>query len=167
MTKPILRSIGDIDREADAWGANCGPAAIAAALEVQLADVRDAVSPGGAFKGFMGANDLKAAIPRAGGRIVRTWSKPPQAPEAVFESAGDGRYVVLVRWLGPWDAVPRAAATKRHCVAFVYAPRSSPGWVFDINSGWLCFDEWHAEIVPLLIPKRGSGEYVIDWMAQV
>lgn len=123
-----LRSIGDIDREAEAWGANCGPAALAAALELQLAEARNAVSPGGKFPGYMGANAMKSAVSRAGARIVSTWSRPPLAPERVFEVAGPGRFVVLLQWRGPWDSVPRAAATHRHWIAFVHASDAFPGW---------------------------------------
>jgi hypothetical protein len=70
----VLRSIGDIDREADAWGANCGPAAIAAALELQLADVREAVSLRGQFRGYMGVVVAPELVPKRGtGEYAIDW----------------------------------------------------------------------------------------------
>ena len=65
MTTPQLDLVAllDVD-EADAWGANCGPAALAGAFGLQLADVREAVSDGPAFRGYMTITHMRAAIDR-------------------------------------------------------------------------------------------------------
>jgi len=175
------------------WGANCGPTAIAAALEVPLATVRGAVSNGDTFKGYMGVPDFKAAIPRAGGRIVRSWSKPLEPVDAFYadlllanaaaETNGEP-LVVLIRFCGPWDAIPRAAATYRHAFAYrrcFVEPRTcwaqashGPGWVCDINNlattdcaPWVPAYVWRTQSLLDLLPKRGDGNVAIDWMAQV
>ena len=71
-----LRSLG-IDEEALAWGANCGPAALAGALGLHLADVRAAVSTGPTYKGHMTISDMKRALASLGKRPAREWSRPP------------------------------------------------------------------------------------------
>ena len=68
-----LRQLG-VDEHALAWGANCGPAALAGALGLQLADVRAAVSTGPTFKGHMTIGDMDAdevPIPEVGTRSLR------------------------------------------------------------------------------------------------
>lgn len=175
------------------WGASCGPTAIAAALEVPLATVRPAVSDGDSFRGYMGVRDFKAAIPRAGGRIVRAWSKPIEPVDAMWfdhelakvtDGTDGAPLVVLIRFCGPWDAIPRAAATYRHAFAYrrmFVEPRTSwaqashgPGWVCDINNlattdcaPWVPAYVWRTQTLLDLLPKRGDGNVAIDWMAQV
>src|SRR5690606_15705217 len=68
--------VPDVVEASDAWGANCGPTAIAAALHTTLEAIKPAVAPDGTFKGHMGVRDFKAALERAGATIVRAWSKP-------------------------------------------------------------------------------------------
>lgn len=175
------------------WGANCGPTAIAAALGIPLDTVRGAVSEGGRFKGYMGVPDFRAAIPRAGGRIVRSWSKPADPVDAFYAdhllasatTETDGAaMIVLIRFCGPWDVVPRAAAKFRHAFAYrrmFVEPRSSwaqashgPGWVCDVNNlattdcaPWIPAYVWRTQTLLDLLPKRGDGRVAIDWMAQV
>jgi hypothetical protein len=175
-----LCGVGDVNAAYYTWGSTCGPAALAAALGLQLSDVRAAVSPGGSFKGYMGVADLKDAIPRAGGRIVRTWSRPEKS---TLEQTDGAPILVLLRFLGPWDEIPnervraRVQATYRHLICYRhgyfgplthYGQRANgPGWVFDVNSDWKPMRVWARRVVPELVPKRGTGEWSIDWMAQV
>jgi hypothetical protein len=160
-----LVALLDVD-EADAWGANCGPAALAGAFGLQLADVREAVSDAGVFRGYMTITHMRAAIDRLGGRIDRTWSKP-----ATLRDTDGSPIICCVQWHGPWMTVPRAAATKRHFIAYRagYVGERGPGWVCDVNvpRGWILASAWHEVIVPLLIPKRGDGKWSIQWAAQV
>lgn len=177
-----MRGVGDVHAANDVWGATCGPAAIAAALGKNINDVRQAVSPAGRFKGYMGVRDFREAIPRAGGRIVRAWSRPEKG---ALKTDGEP-VIVLLRWLGPWDGLPRVRATKRHAFCYrhgYFGPLThfrqdehGPGWVFDANNWllnnagqprWLPWQVWSDRIVPELVPKRGTGEWAIDWMAQV
>jgi hypothetical protein len=176
----------DVIEASEAWGANCGPTAIAGALGLTLDQVRPAVvGSDGKFKGYMGARDLRAAIERAGGQIVRTWSRPDKRELAKTDGSP---IVVLIRFCGPWDAVPRAAAKYRHAFCYRHgyvepleraAQRArGPGWVLDVNSvvptesgqyttQWLPLWQWRNRVLTELIPERGTGATVIDWMAQV
>lgn len=180
------RYVPDVVEAQDEWGANCGPTAIAAALELTMAEIRAAVSPNGTFQGYMGVRDLGQAITKAGGRIVRAWSKPSKSE---LRRTDGSAIVVLIRFLGPWDDIPRAAAKHRHAFCYRhgyvgtlddYGQREhGPGWIYDCNNlvnlpetgrliaSWAPLHLWRADILPRLIPKRGSGETEIDWMGQV
>lgn len=181
----LPKPASDVVEANAAWGANCGPTAVAGALGLTMDQVREAVSPDGAFKGFMGVADFKSAIPRAGGRIVRSWSRPDK--RELYRTDGSP-ILVLIRFCGPWDGVPRARSRYRH--AFVYRHgyhrdldwwnqrAQGPGWVYDANgtvptedggfvTPWLPLHAWRNRVMPELIPDRGNGETAIDWMAQV
>lgn len=147
----------DVDEAFEQWGCNCGPAALAAALGRECADVRPLVDP---FKGYMNATDMLIALHRADIR-ARTLSKPSRS---FLEERGVIR-IVLVQWNGSWDTVPRAAATRRHWVASVATDAAS--LVYDVNEdGWITLDGWVASTVPQLLPKRATG-WSIAWAAEV
>jgi len=184
-----LEPVDDAHARENLW-ANCGPTAIAAALGIRVADVRPAVQP---WRGYMGVREFRSAIPRAGGRIVRSWSKPIgltdpfdldyELADATIDTGGHP-IVVMVRFCGPWDGVPRAAATYRHAFAYRrvfvrplerFAQRAhGPGWVCDVNN-WSCSEaapwlpaySWRNLVLVGMLPERGNGTVAIDWMAQV
>jgi hypothetical protein len=170
-----------------AWGCTCAPVAIAGALGLQLPDVRQAVSPGGRFRGFMTVPDVRRAMTKLGARV--TEKRPAKTvdllelPDALGQ-IGDGPMVIILQWCGPWDSVPRAAATRRHAIAYQrawlrspdqWAQRSrGPGIVLDANTPcerdaapWIPAYVWRNIIVPDLLPRRASWRVLIQWAAAV
>jgi hypothetical protein len=184
--------VPDVIEASDAWGANCGPTALAAALHTTMEAIKPAVAPDGTFKGHMGVRDFKAAIDRAGAKIVRTWSKPDK--RELLRTTGEP-ILVLIRFCGPWDDIEneriRARVQAAHRHAFVYRHgivggldrygqrEHGPGWVYDCNNllehpeekrlvaSWLPLQQWREHVLPTLVPEKGTGETAIDWMAQV
>lgn len=168
-----LRATG-YDETAFDWGANCGPTALAGALGLLLADVREAVSPGGKFPGRMSITAMKQALGRLGARAQREWSRP--AKDELARTGGRMTLVCIV-WGGPWVGGPYEAH-YRHFITYAhgYFGPVGPGWVCDVNNGgagWLPFPAWEESIVPLLLPRRkdeslrGDGSWLIQWMATV
>jgi hypothetical protein len=163
-----LVALSDIDEAVDSWGANCGPAALAGALGLQLADVRTSVSEAGKFRGYMTIAAMKAAITRADATIEMQWSRPPNG---LLTQTDGSPIICCIQWGGPWSNVPRAAATYRHfiCYRHGYFAGQGPGMVCDVNApmGWLAASTWKNVLLPELIPKRGDGTWSIQWAAQV
>lgn len=148
----------DILACSEAWGANCGPAALAAALGVQVADVRDAVSSDGDFKdrSFMGIMDMKTAIHRYGATLGNECYDA--AAVKMFDDPWPGmnNRVVMIQWRGSWESVPRAAAAHRHWIAQIVLEDETI--VFDANEEqWITFEDWRDRIVPQLLPPRATG----------
>jgi hypothetical protein len=172
-----LRQIG-VDEHALAWGANCGPAALAGALGLQLADVRAAVSTGPTFKGHMTIGDMKRALGRLCKPLAREWSRPPTSQ---LEQTRGAMTIACVQWVGPWIGT-RGEPAYRHFMAYAhgYFGPSGPGWVCDVNNhvvfdgmDWAPRHAWEAHVVPLLLPRRrdgslrGDGTWRIQWLAQL
>ena len=165
--------------DASAWGANCGPAALAAAFEVSLADVFDAVSdqagvlPGlGArsFRGYMGIAQMRDAVRAMGGRIVRSWGSV-HTVEHVREANCRLPVLMCVQWGGPWRGT-RGEAVYRHWVTLRLM--DSGLWVYDINAGTeqhfggcVPMLAWEADLSPRLMPKRGDGTWRMQWAGAV
>lgn len=171
----MLREPPDLDAAHDAWGANCGPAALAAALSLSLEDVREAVSFGGEFKGYMGALDMKAALEKLGALSEKYSASEGEnlraglGPESRTIAMQPRMKLLLLQWDGPWRTVPRAAATYRHWIAYIHGflGDRGPGWVYDVNSGWIDYVTWDFAVVPRQIPPRGTGQWSIAWGAGV
>lgn len=163
-----LVALADIDAASESWGANCGPAALAGALGLQVSDVRAAVSEAGKFRGYMTITAMKAAIAKAGAAIEMQWTRPPNG---MLTQTDGSPIICCIQWGGPWSKVPRAAATYRHfiCYRHGWIGELGPGMVCDVNApmGWLTASEWKAVLLPELIPKRGDGTWSIQWAAQV
>lgn len=187
-------SVDGVQLASDAWGCTCGPVAIAAALEVSLDAVREAVEQSGPFRGWMGVRDVKAALERLCATPARTWSKPVERVHPYYLGtplaelgARDSTLLVMLRFTGPWDGVPRAAASYRHLIAYRRAWLREPSWmgagphgpgiVCDANNGvtvgrpdiaiWYPWNRWVHRVLMHLLPERGDEHVAIDWAAEV
>jgi hypothetical protein len=85
-----LRALLDIDAAGDEWGANCGPCALAGALNLQVANVRDAVSVDGRFRGYMTITAMQEALERLGATVDRIWTRPPNGLLAQTDGSSSG-----------------------------------------------------------------------------
>jgi hypothetical protein len=155
---PLLFSSADIRQAVEEWNANCGPASLAACLGLDLGAVRSHLGDF-ASKGYMNPTAMKAALARLG--AVITYAGTPVGSLAPsFPRHG----LVLVQFAGPWTAKgsnPRWAARHTHWVASRQDRANlCLRWVFDINAGWLKFNEWQDEVVPMItktIPRADGG----------
>ena len=95
------------------WGANCGPAAIAAACGLELAAVRVAVSKKSGFPGHMGIPDVERALRALGRPIVKSASSPGPMDAWPREST----HIGMVEIQGPWSGDKWESAKRRHLVA--------------------------------------------------
>jgi len=176
MTR-VRFTIDDAQRAADEWGANCGPAAIAAVLGKTLDEVRphlgDFERPG---KRYTNPTLMYAALRSLGATwtaTVRETSVEWPKPIIAWPKLG----LVRIQWEGDWTrpGVPmRARYRHTHWVG----ARSAPEWdrtsgrlpggidVFDINclcvGGWVSLDEWSGQVVPWLLREvepKASGAW--------
>ena len=163
-----LKALLDVDQAISVWGANCGPAALAGALGLQLADVRGAVSDDGHFRGYMSITDMKAAMARMGVVVEHVWQKPPNG---MLKRTRGAPILCCIAWGGPWSSVPKAAAKHRHFIVYChgFVGARGPGWICDVNvdGGWCLASEWKEKLLPNLLPERGDGSWAIQWAAQV
>jgi hypothetical protein len=151
---PIAFSSDDLNRAYDEWRCNCGPAALAAIAGVSLEEVRLHI---GEFsrRGYMNVAGMRAAVVSLGYSISDMGSHL-DSPSSTFPRHG----LVRVQFTGPWTAKgasPRWAATHTHWVGSHRI--GEVWWVFDVNGGWLKFNDWQEEIVPRLteVIKRADG----------
>ncbi|HEY1189889.1 MAG TPA: hypothetical protein VGE74_19725 [Gemmata sp.] len=122
------------------WGANCGPAALAAVLGRELSGVRE-LFPRFPDKPWCNPTQMKAAIDAAGvpwSVLNRQFN--PRSPKPVL---------AFLQIEGPWCApgVPIGAAYRHtHWVGL-----SGP-MVYDVNfAEWLTSVDWATEIMPLIL----------------
>lgn len=147
------------------WGVNCGPAALAAALGVQISAVRSAVSSGGEFKGFMGVSDMLDALSAMRAKVERIVSKIPASGELDMLARTGPPRLVLVQWKGPWEAHYKRAAQYRHWIANVATEDET--WIYDVNEDdWVLFEHWRDVTMPALQPPKATG-WRFDWVAEV
>ncbi len=155
----------DAERASDAWGANCGPAALAAALDVTLDDVRSLFGLEFEAKGYTNPSLMWAAL----GRSHRRWRK---SPIKHWPSYGLAR----IQWEGPWTEPgmnPRWAYRHTHWVA-VRRTADMAVEVFDVNAlsvgGWIPLDTWRTRLVPWLLRRavpRASGGWHITHSIEI
>ena len=154
----------DADRAYDAWGANCGPGAIAAVCGLTLDEVRPHL---GDFEAkrytnptLMWATLRSLGVPFAyrGGDLGHDW----------WPTYGLAR----VQWEGPWThpGVPiRARYRHSHWIGVQRGKRhpSNIG-IFDINAmasgGWVGLDDWASTVVPWIlrtcVPRADGGWHI-------
>jgi len=148
----------------DAWGCNCGPTALAFALQVGLDAVRHAI-PQFPERRYTSPSMMAAALEFFGRKytVVRnpgSRRNPQRGIDAMFAGPMS---LVRIQWTGPWtagDAPAKWAARQTHWIA-AWSERGVP-LVFDVNGGIRGFERWEGEIVPALvatIPRADGGWY--------
>lgn len=158
----------DVDHAFRDWNATCGPAALAAILELTLDEVKPLFMP--AFPGWTTPTRMFEALRRSG-------RKHSAATTSRARTTWPTWGLCRVQWEGPWTqpgANQRWAYTHTHWVA---AWSAGPAiCVFDVNSfeyeddtGWLPLETWQAAIVPMLTGdiKRATGGWHITHSIEV
>jgi hypothetical protein len=173
MTSPPLKfTLDEADRAHEAWGANCGPSALAAIAELSLEQVRPYL---GDFeqKGYVNQPLMLACLDRLkGAHIIKTWRHFKTA--GVHDMAWPRYGLACIQWEGPWlgPKVPFAARYKyTHWVA---AARDPDVKIFDINNlnvgmGWVALTDWQRLIVPSITSsiQRADGKWHITHSVEV
>lgn len=163
MAQPLAFDLADACASANAWGANCGPGALAAVLGLSL----DAVHPhlhGFDRKRYTNPRMMRAALDSLD--VSYQWKV---GRFGLFPSYGLAR----VQWDGPWTkpGVPPAATYRHtHWVGSAMPDRSISDphdvKIFDINAicvgGWIDLPQWSAQLVPWLL-KRCEPKATGDW----
>lgn len=144
----------------DAWGFNCGPAALCAVLGLTPDEVRPHL---GDFerKQYTNPRLMFAALRRLGVRFKVAGAAGVSPPGPAWPRIG----LVRIQWGGPWcqPGVPIPARYRQtHWVACLNEFDVSR-LVFDVNGcGWGRFDKWRDVLVPWLIREavpRGDGTW--------
>ncbi|MGH7131001.1 MAG: hypothetical protein ACREJO_03545 [Phycisphaerales bacterium] len=133
------------------WGCNCGPAALAFALQVKLDVVRHAI-PGFALKRYTTPTGMAAALECLRQATAR------HAPN--MSGLFNDRFVslVLVQWTGPWTGTglnQKWAYLHTHWIA-TWGERGVP-LVYDVNAGIQGLGAWTMDTAVSLIrrdPRR-------------
>lgn len=152
----------DVARASNAWGCNCGPAALAAIVGKTLDEVhphipkfdeRHYTNPSMMFKALHNLNiDWK---PR-------------------FDKQWPDYGLARIQWHGPWmdDGVPvNARYRKTHWIG-VHCVDVNVG-IFDINAmnsgGWIRLQDWKDHIVPFILTHypKANGDWSITHSLEV
>jgi hypothetical protein len=142
----------DLEEAAEAWGANCGPGAIAALIGRPLAAVLS-LMPDFPSRGYVNPSHAKRALTAAGWEFVK--HEEPGLAGLAF-----------IQWCGPWDfggANARWAYRYTHWITY---RRHGSGELaaYDVNNGdiggWCWYDQWAEQIAPFLLPKRATGHRI-------
>lgn len=151
---PLAFTAEESDRAHDAWGANCGPVALAAVTGLTLPIVRRFL---GDFerKGYTNPTLMFRALDHIReDRFIASWTRKrePEWP----------RYgLVRIQWHGSWmnEGVPIPARYRQtHWVGAHYDERrhiDNRLAIFDVNAmhtgGWVPFPFWSQELVPMIL----------------
>ncbi|RKI22828.1 hypothetical protein D7Y27_43240 [Corallococcus sp. AB004] len=129
-----------------AWGANCGPGALAAVLGVPVMGLHPYFA-----KPWTTPTAMQAALTAKGRRFQLHQGFP----------AGDLLGLAFVQFRGTWDSLPeRAQYRHTHWVGLQRIGASIV--VYDVNAGdaggWLPSEEWKASVLaPLMAGRRGAS----------
>jgi hypothetical protein len=161
-------TMADAIRAADAWGFNCGPAAVAGVLHLTIDELRPHL---GDFeqKRYTNPTLMQAILARVEAPVLRTSVKGEGYGSAPLTWPAYG--LCRVQWEGPWmePGVPVAARYKyTHWVGVDrMLPEEEPS-IFDVNclrvGGWVPMSEWVCSLVPWLLPqisRRATGRWHI------
>lgn len=154
MTYPFTEA--DSQRAYEEWGANCGPNALAFALQVPLDRVRFAI-PEFEAKRYTSPTMMRAAL-GALGREIEEYKFPRLFGGSFHKSLPS---LVRVQWSGPWTepgANPKWAYRQTHWITTWR--EGGTCWVFDCNGGVMTGELWRTAVVPQLTklyPRADGG----------
>jgi len=159
----LLFTARELNAANDAWGCNCGPSALAFAVQQPLDAVRHAL-PGFQDKGYTNPTMMQAGL--AFFRKTFAVVRPPKFTRGKFFSVAEmfdaTPSLVRVQWDGPWCD---AGANARWGYGFTHwiATWSERGvdLVFDCNSLIVTGAQWCDEVGPQLARtvRRSTGEW--------
>lgn len=165
---PVRFTMEDAERASDAWGANCGPGAIAAIVGLSLDELRPHM---GDFEQRRFTNPT--LMWQTLGRLGAKWRL--NRPAGIWPAWGLAR----IQWEGPWmkPGVPIGARYQRtHWVGSCSRDNGAEVLVFDINAigagGWISVSEWAGRLVPWLVAnspnlKRADGRWHITHSIEI
>lgn len=146
----------------EAWGCNCGPTALAFALQTTLEAVKPAI-PAFAERRYTSPTMMRAALDGLGRRFITLAAGPRHAgvnnAKAVETMFAGPMSLVRIQWTGPWivnGRPQRWAARQTHWIA-TWAERGVH-IVFDCNGGIQGFGKWETEIVPLIVAQVNRAD---------
>lgn len=171
--RPVRFSAADAQRAHEEWGANCGPGALAAILDLPIDAVRPALLKFDEKRYTNPAMMRGALNALAPGR--HTW-RVVQLGEGGTGWTWPTFGLCRVQWCGPWTkpgVPPRVAYRHTHWIGVEQGePSQRTGErlvsIFDINcicvGGWVSLSEWDLRVVPWLLkqcePKADGTWYV-------
>lgn len=161
--KPLRFNEADADRASKAWGANCGPGALAAVTGMTLDEVRPHLI-GFDAKRYTNPTMMLAALRSLSiANIVRHRDEWPRFGLA------------RIQWHGPWTkpgVPPRVTYRYTHWVGTELGNNSRG--VFDINAmnsgGWISLHDWTGALVPWLLKElhpKADGKWSITHSVEV
>jgi hypothetical protein len=177
---PVRFTLEDADRAHEAWGCNCGPAAVAAIAGLTLDELRPHL---GDFeqKRYTNPTLLWQILRNAGIRYQCTLNQMSSEHQGMLAWPQYG--LARVQWEGPWTApgVPiKARYRHTHWVGAIShaSDWTTPGWeeprIFDINcmcvGGWVPESEWTTSVVPWLLKEcvpRANGRWHLTHVVEV
>ena len=164
MNRNPLYPFTEADAEAayNEWGANCGPNALAFALNLSLDAVRYAI-PDFDAKRYASPTMMKGGLLNLHARYsVLPIFQPPARKEFPASAFSEDPALVRIQWCGPWTAVnanPKWAYRQTHWICtFKYAALD---YIFDCNGGVASFEAWKRDVVPLILKcyPRADGDW--------
>lgn len=166
----IRFTLADLERANAAWGANCGPAALAAITGLTLEEVR--VHMGDFERKHYTNPTLMFDALRSLGRTWREIGPRDHTVGRPWPKYGLAR----IQWEGPWTqpGVPMAARYRQTHWVGAWTTDARGIGVWDVNavnngSGWCSLDNWTGVVVPWLTSeiKRASGGWHITHAIEV
>lgn len=155
----------DVEDAYDAWGANCGPCALAAVLGVPVSRVRR-LFPDFERKPWVNPSTMWTALTLARRKAVkRGWDWPAYG-------------LACVQWDGWWcakDKPVKLAYRYTHWIAVAHTEYGR--MVYDVNAavegedvmgGWVPFAWWRDEVAPEIIASiPGAINWWLRWTCEV
>ncbi len=149
----------DLAKAAAEWGCNCGPTALAFALQRRLEDVRWAI-PGFEEKGYTTSKMMKQAL--SNWRVGWTQLSTHRAPYDLEELAALASSIpalVLIQWTGPWAQGEQRARYASKYTHWITLFQLIEPMVFDCNGGITSLSTWDHAIASKITAnyKRADG----------
>ncbi len=165
----------DADRANEAWGCNCGPAAVAAIAGLTLDELRPHL---GDFeqKGYTNPTLMWEILRNAGVRFKQcTLNQMSSEHQGMLAWPEYG--LVRIQWEGPWTklGVPMRVRYRHTHWVGALARKDGQVWIFDVNclnngTGWVSLDDWSTVLVPWLLKAsvpKANGRWHLTHVVEV